>query len=198
MMIDCTRDCLNCPYPEMPEECEELEPTPWELGVMSSVEKGLKKARKARRAKQIDDRHAKAQAHIAQARKARCMSQTALAAAVGCNLWTIWSWENGRNKANWDKLLPTLPELKAVYEDVAKYEAQCEEDRAGEQAWIARVRKERGITQKDLAAAIGRAPGTVCSWEKGHRQADWDRLCKALPELGKYRPKEETEQCGRY
>lgn len=192
-MIDCTRDCLNCPYPEMPEECEELEPTPWELGVMSSVEKGLKEARKARRAKQIDDRHAKAQAHIAQARKARGMSQTALAAAVGCNLWTIWRWENGRNKVNWDKLLPALPELKAVYADVAKYEAQCEEDQAGEQAWIARVRKARGITQKDLAAAIGCTPGAVCLWEKGHRQADWDRLCKALPELGKYRPKEATK-----
>ena len=199
-MINCDRDCLNCPYPEMPEACENLPQTQWERSVITTVREDLKKdALAAQRAERRVDPYlrAQAQAHIARAREARGMSRSDLAAAIGCSYQTILAWENGRYNANWKKLLTVLPELEAVYEDVAKYERSFE-DCAGAQAWIARVRKARGMKQAELAAAIGCSAASLCRWEKGVCRADWNRLCAVLPELEKYRPREETEQCGRY
>lgn len=197
-MIECNCDCLNCPYPDIPEECEELEPTAWELGVMSFVQEDLIKDIQAiRKAEKKETLIVEAQSRIAQARKKRGMSQTALASAIGCCPATVCRWENGRSRANWDKLLPVLPELGAAYEDVAKHKLSPEE-RTRAQAWIARVRKSKGMKQRELAAVINYTPSAVCHWEKGRKPANWDQLCAVLPELEKYRPREETEQCGRY
>lgn len=197
-MIECDRDCLNCPYPEMPEECENLPDTQWEQDVMTFVQEGLRKDIQAiRKAEKKEGHIVNAQGRIAQAREARGMDRTALAAAIGCSTRTIWKWEKSICKANWKKLLAVLPELEAVYEDLAKHKLSPEE-RAKAQAWIALVRKSRGMKQRELAAVIGYTPSALCHWEKGRKPANWDRLCEVLPELEKYRPKEETGQCGRY
>ena len=58
-----------------------------------------------------------------------------------------------------------------------------------EQACISEVRKARGMKQKELAAAVGVKPNTLCCWEKGVTHANWDKLCAVLPELEEYRPK---------
>ena len=58
-----------------------------------------------------------------------------------------------------------------------------------EQACISEVRKARGMKQKELAAAVGVKPNTLCCWENGVNLANWDKLCAVLPELEEYRPK---------
>lgn len=58
-----------------------------------------------------------------------------------------------------------------------------------EQACISEVRKARGMKQKELAAAVGVKPSTLCNWEKGVAHANWDKLCAVLPELEEHRPK---------
>lgn len=137
-MIECNHNCLECPYPDVPEECLEAALT-WdgykELDVIdkdiinpkTAKQKAVAAQQKAWREANKDrvaawkkawyeankDRVAAQQKCIALARKAQGMTQSELAAIVGVTQATVSLWETGAVKANWDKLCAVLPELEA-------------------------------------------------------------------------------------
>ena len=137
-MIECNHNCLECPYPDVPEECLEAALT-WdeykELDVIdkdiinpkTAKQKAVAAQQKAWREANKDrvaawkkawyeankDRVAAQQKCIALARKAQGMTQSGLAAIVGVTQATVSLWETGAVKANWDKLCAVLPELEA-------------------------------------------------------------------------------------
>lgn len=43
---------------------------------------------------------------------------------------------------------------------------------------IASLRKERNLTQKEFGAIIGVAQNTICNWENGKREPDYESLKK--------------------
>ena len=57
-------------------------------------------------------RYAERQKAIARARKARGLSQAALAALIGISRSALSEWETGKERADWPRLLAVLPELK--------------------------------------------------------------------------------------
>ena len=137
-MIECNHNCLECPYPDVPDECLEAALTwdEWqELDVIdkdiinpkTAKQKAVAARQKAYRAANKDkvaawqkawyeankDKVAAWQKSIAMARKAQGMTQSGLAAIVGVTQATVSLWETGALKANWDKLCAVLPELEA-------------------------------------------------------------------------------------
>ena len=137
-MIECNHNCLECPYPDVPDECLEAALT-WdeykELDVIdkdiinpkttkqkaaAAQQKAWYEANKDKVAAQQKayreankDKVAAQQKSIALARKAQGMTQRGLAAIVGVTQATVSLWETGAVKANWDKLCAALPELEA-------------------------------------------------------------------------------------
>lgn len=123
-MISCDRDCYNCPYPDVPEECLAEPIQPWESEIMQwshhKVSNNTRDHDHARYKHKLierkcyaEKRWAKEQECIALIRKQHGMMQKELAAAAGVTQVTICSWEKGIYRANWDKLCAVLPELKA-------------------------------------------------------------------------------------
>ena len=122
-MFECNHNCLECPYPDVPEECLEAALT-WdeykELDVIdkdiinpkTAKQKAVAAQQKAYR-EANKDKVAAQQKSIALARKAQGMTQSGLAAIVGVTQATVSLWETGALKANWDKLCAVLPELEA-------------------------------------------------------------------------------------
>ena len=137
-MIECNHNCLECPYPDVPEECLEAALT-WDeykaldvidkdiINPKTAKQKAVAAQRKAYREANKDrvaaqrkawyeankDKVAAQQKCIALVRKARGMTQSELAAIVGVTRVTVSLWETGAVKANWDKLCAVLPELEA-------------------------------------------------------------------------------------
>ena len=122
-MIECNHNCLECPYPDVPEECLEAALTWDEYKELDVIDKDIinpKTAKQKAVAAQQKawyeankDKVAARQKSIALARKARGMTQIELAAIVGVTRATVSTWETGALKANWDKLCAVLPELEA-------------------------------------------------------------------------------------
>ena len=121
--IECNHNCLECPYPDVPEECLEAALTWDEYKELDAIDKDIinpktakQKAVAARKKAWYEankDRVAAQQKSIALARKAQGMTQSGLAAIVGVTQATVSLWETGAVKANWDKLCAVLPELEA-------------------------------------------------------------------------------------
>lgn len=76
-----------------------------------------------------------------------------------------------------------LPEKKKVAERLRAYYEANKDKVAERQRAIARVRREHGLTQADLAKQICVSRATISLWESGALPADWDKLVLALPEL---------------
>ena len=137
-MIECNHNCLECPYPDVPEECLEaaltwdeykeldvidkdiINPKTAKQKAVAAQKKAWYEANKDKVAAQQKayreankDKVAAQQKSIALARKAHGMTQSGLAAIVGVTQATVSMWETGAVKANWDKLCAALPELEA-------------------------------------------------------------------------------------
>ena len=137
-MIECNHNCLECPYPDVPEECLEaaltwdeykeldvidkyiINPKTAKQKAVAAQQKAWYEANKDKVAAQQKawyeankDKVAAQQKSIALARKAHGMTQSGLAAIVGVTQATVSMWETGALKANWDELCAVLPELEA-------------------------------------------------------------------------------------
>lgn len=122
-MIECNHNCLECPYPDVPDECLEAALTWDEWQELDVIDKDIinpktakQKAIAARQKAWYEankDKVAAQQKSIALARKAQGMTQSGLAAVVGVTQATVSLWETGAVKANWGKLCAALPELEA-------------------------------------------------------------------------------------
>lgn len=121
-MIECNHNCLECPYPDVPDECIEAALTWDEWQELDVIDKDIinpkttkQKAVAAQQKAWYEankDKVAARQKSIALARKAQGMTQSGLAAIVGVTQATVSLWETGAVKANWDKLCAALPELE--------------------------------------------------------------------------------------
>ena len=121
-MIECNHNCLECPYPDVPDECLEAALTWDEWQELDVIDKDIinpkttkQKAVAAQQKAWYEankDKVAARQKSIALARKAQGMTQSGLAAIVGVTQATVSLWETGAVKANWDKLCAALPELE--------------------------------------------------------------------------------------
>lgn len=118
-MMNCDRDCLNCPYPEFPRSCANLPLTQWERQVLKEVHHGTNNTNYVRKpeAQRMSKRgilgpHADKQACIRSTRKRCGLSLRELAALIGCTSSTLWGWERGHYRADWDRLCAVLPELE--------------------------------------------------------------------------------------
>lgn len=122
-MIECNHNCLECPYPDVPEECLEAALTWDEYKELDVIDKDIINPKTAKQKavaayqkawyEANKDKVAAQQKSIALARKAQGMTQSGLAAIVGVTQATVSLWETGALKANWDKLCAALPELEA-------------------------------------------------------------------------------------
>ena len=136
-MVECNHDCLNCPYPDAPEECLEgplslddyreldwldreiIRPKTERQKKASAKQKAYYEAnreeiaakRRAYREANREERAAKQKA-IADVRRARRMTQRDLATLCGVTQPAISQWESGCLPAPWDKLCAVLPELE--------------------------------------------------------------------------------------
>ena len=136
-MVECNRDCLNCPYPDAPEECleaplslDDYRELDWlDREIIRPKTERQKKASAKRRAYYEANREeiaAKRRAYreanreeiaakqkaIADVRRARRMTQRDLATLCGVTQPAISQWESGCLPAPWDKLCAVLPELE--------------------------------------------------------------------------------------
>ena len=136
-MVECNHDCLNCPYPDVPEECLEgllslddyreldwldreiIRPKTERQKKASAKQKAYYEAnreeiaakQKAYREANREEIAAKQRA-IADVRRARRMTQRDLATLCGVTQPAISQWESGCLPAPWDKLCAVLPELE--------------------------------------------------------------------------------------
>ena len=136
-MVECNHDCLNCPYPDAPEEClagplslddyreldwldrEIIRPKTERQKKASAKQKAYYEAnreeiaakRRAYREANREEIAAKQKA-IADVRRARRMTQRDLATLCGVTQPAISQWESGCLPAPWDKLCAVLPELE--------------------------------------------------------------------------------------
>ena len=169
-MIECNHNCLECPYPDVPEECLEAALTWDEYKELDVIDKDI-----------INPKTAKQKAVAAYQK-----------AWYEANKDKVAAWKKAYREANKDKI---AAQQKAWYEankdkvaarKKAWYEAN--KDRvAAQQKSIALARKAQGMTQSGLAAIVGVTQATVSMWETGALKANWDKLCAVLPELEAYR-----------
>ena len=169
-MIECNHNCLECPYPDVPEECLEAALTWDEYKELDVIDKDI-----------INPKTAKQKAVAARQKAYREANKDKVAAQ-----------QKAWYEANKDKV---AAQQKAYYEAnkdkvAAQQKAYREANKdkvAAQQKSIALARKAHGMTQSGLAAIVGVTQATVSMWETGAVKANWDKLCAALPELEAYR-----------
>ena len=170
-MIECNHNCLECPYPDVPDECLEAALTWDEWQELDAIDKDI-----------INPKTAKQKKVAAWQKAYREANKDKIAA-----------WQKAYREANKDKIAAWQ---KAYYEankdkiaawQKAYYEANKDKIAAWQKS-IALARKAQGMTQSGLAAIVGVAQATVSLWETGAVKANWDKLCAALPELETHRP----------
>ena len=169
-MIECNHNCLECPYPDVPEECLEAALTWDEHKELDVIDKDI-----------INPKTAKQKAVAAQQK-----------AWYEANKDKVAAQQKAWYEVNKDKV---AARKKAWYEAnkdkvAARKKAWYEANKDRVAAWqksIALARKAQGMTQSRLAAIVGVTQATVSLWETGALKANWDKLCAVLPELEAYR-----------
>lgn len=106
-MVECNRDCLNCPYPDVPEECLEGQLSLDDYRELDWLDREIIRPKTERQKKASAKQKA-----IADVRRARRMTQRDLATLCGVTQPAISQWESGCLPAPWDKLCAVLPELE--------------------------------------------------------------------------------------
>ena len=106
-MVECNHDCLNCPYPDAPEECLEGPLSLDDYRELDWLDREIIRPKTERQKKASAKQKA-----IADVRRARRMTQRDLATLCGVTQPAISQWESGCLPAPWDKLCAVLPELE--------------------------------------------------------------------------------------
>ena len=169
-MIECNHNCLECPYPDVPEECLEAALTWDEYKELDVIDKDI-----------INPKTAKQKAVAAQKKAYREANKDKVAARqkawYEANKGKVAARQKAWYEANKDKVAAQRKAYREANKDKV----------AARQKSIALARKAQGMTQSGLAAIVGVTQATVSLWETGALKANWDKLCAALPELEAYR-----------
>lgn len=156
----------------------------WEIGGSKPSDKEFPKLAQALGCSVEDIRAATEQEElnltaIGKLRIERGLTTKQLAAAVGKSTGTVFGWERGSSRPS-DEDFPKIAEvLGCCVEDI--WIAPCQEKQ--ELNAMGKLRMERGLTRKQLAAAVGKSETAVLEWENGNRRPadeDFPRLAKAL------------------
>ena len=185
-MVECNRDCLNCPYPDAPEECLEAPLSLDDYRELDWLDREIIRPKTERQKKAS----AKQKAYYEANREEIAAKRRAYREA---NREEIAAKQKAYREANREEI---AAKQKAYYEAnreeiAAKRRAYREANReeiAAKQKAIADVRRARRMTQRDLATLCGVTQPAISQWESGCLPAPWDKLCAVLPELEQYRP----------
>ena len=170
-MVECNRDCLNCPYPDAPEECLEAPLSLDDYRELDWLDREIIRPKTERQKKAS----AKQKAYYEANREEIAAKRRAYREA---NREEIAAKRRAYYEANREEI---------AAKQKAYYEANREEIAAKQKA-IADVRRARRMTQRDLATLCGVTQPAISQWESGCLPAPWDKLCAVLPELEQYRP----------
>ena len=200
-MVECNRDCLNCPYPDVPDECLEGPLSLDDYRELDWLDREIIRPKTERQKKASAKQKAYYEANreeIAAKQKAYYEANREEIAAkrrayYEANREEIAAKQRAYYEANREEI---AAKQKAYYEAnreeiAAKRRAYREANReeiAAKQKAIADVRRARRMTQRDLATLCGVTQPAISQWESGCLPAPWDKLCAVLPELEQYRP----------
>ena len=185
-MIECNHNCLECPYPDVPDECLEAALTWDEWQELDVIDKDI-----------INPKTAKQKAVAARQKAYRAANKDKVAARqkayYAANKDKIAARQKAYRAANKDKIAAQKKAYRAANKDkvAAWQKAWYEANKDKVAAWqksIAMARKAQGMTQSGLAAIVGVTQATVSLWETGALKANWDKLCAVLPELEAHKP----------
>ena len=110
---------------------------------------------------------------IKEARLQKGISQKELATAIGVAQNTLSQYENGKREADYDTILKISEILNCPIDYLIR-----REDSENHMNRIAELRKERNLSQQELAIIIGVTPNEVCSWENENQKPDFESLRK--------------------
>ena len=185
-MIECNHNCLECPYPDVPDECLEAALTWDEWQELDAIDKDIINPKTAKQTTIAARQKAYREANkdkVAAWQKAWYEANKDKVAArqkawYEANKDKVAAWQKAYREANKDKVAARQKAYREANKDKV----------AAQQKSIALARKAQGMTQSGLAAIVGVTQATVSLWETGAVKANWDKLCAALPELEAHRP----------
>ena len=185
-MIECNHNCLECPYPDVPEECLEAALTWDEYKELDAIDKDIINPKTAKQravaAQQKSWREANKDKVATKMRAYRMKNKDKISAQ-----WRRWYEQNKeRYKAVSRAWYKNNADRHHAQVKLRRTSNKAEFGRA--QKCIAKARAAHNMSQAVLAERIGVNQSTVSFWECGAAPANWDKLCAALPELEAYRP----------
>lgn len=122
-------------------------------------------------------------------RKELEMTQAALAKKLGVTQGTVWHWENGKSLPTRDKLIAMAYLFDCTVHDLIGdlILSMYKTDRSGgggTRDWLIQLRKEKHITQAELARRVGIAQPSLFSIERGHHNPKPENAKKIADILG--------------
>lgn len=127
--------------------------------------------------------------HLKSLRTRRGLTQSQVAEIIGVSTVTIARYESGEREPSNNKLIQ-LAEYFNVSIDylIGKNDADCflerKETSSLFSAALQQLRKNRRLTQEQVADAIGVQYRTYGSWERGEREPDFAMLCEIADYFG--------------
>lgn len=189
MSVNCNRDCFNCPYPDVPEECLDTPLTPKEMQTSREIARRSTREQRAKRRADYVKNRKRILARARERRMANPEKTKALRRArylsnqeyyKACSRRYYREHKESRRQANLEYRRNNPDRIRAKQN---KFETLNAAKYGEEQRIIGLVRGQNGLSQKELARLCGYSPSMVCYWENGKRKANWGALYKALPDL---------------